>query len=60
MKPMWQVRAEYADGTKVFELFPYSEHMTEGDQQWHLESWLIDRHPGCTWYSVNYIEIEED
>ena len=60
MKPMWEARAEYADGTEVSKLFPYSEYTTEEVQQHRLESWLIDRHPDCTWYSVNYIEIEEN
>ena len=60
MKPMWEARAEYADGTEVSKLFLYSEYRAEADQQYDLECWLLEHHPDCTWYSVDYIEIEED
>lgn len=53
---MWETVAEYADGTSVRRLFAYSEGRNENDQQYDLECWLLERHPGCTWYSVNYIE----
>ncbi len=53
---MWEAVAEYADGTSVRRLFAYSEGRNENDQQYDLECWLLERHPGCTWYSVNYIE----
>ena len=56
---MWEARAEYADGSTVSRLFAYDETAPEEDQQYNLECWLIERRPGCTWYSVNYIEQEE-
>ena len=52
---MWEARAEYADGTTVERLFEYNDRRSDNDQQYELECWLIERHPGCTWYSVNYV-----
>lgn len=52
---MWEARAEYADGTTVERLFAYSESTADGEQQYAIECWLLERHPDCTWYSVNYI-----
>lgn len=56
---MWIARAEYADGTSVEKRFPYHEHGVyerECERQYELECWLIERHDGCTWYSVDYEE----
>ena len=52
---MWEARAEYEDGTSVERYFDYRTDMSDGDQQYELECWLIERHPGCTWYSVNFV-----
>ena len=54
---MWIARAEYADGTSVEGQFPYRErgiYSLECERQHELECWLIERHDGCTWYSVDY------
>ena len=56
---MWEACAEYADGTSIRKTFPYNEngnYSRENERQYELECWLIERHPGCTWYNVNYIE----
>lgn len=55
---MWEAVAEYSDGTSVRRLFQYSATVNENQQQYDIECWLLDRHPGCTFYSVNYIEEE--
>lgn len=58
----WVARAEYADGTSIEKRFPYSEggnYSAECDRQYELEDWLIQRHDGCTWYSVDYVDYEE-
>lgn len=52
---MWEAVAEYADGTSVRRLFEYDDRRNENEQQQDLECWLIERHEGCMWYSVNYI-----
>ena len=52
---MWEARAEYEDGTSVERYFDYRTDMSDGDQQYELECWLIERHPVCTWYSVNFV-----
>ena len=55
---MWEARAEYADGTSVERLFEYhgGSIREENQEQYDIECWLIERHPDCTWYSVNYVE----
>ena len=56
---MWECKAEYADGTTVVRHAPYLEngsYEAECDRQYELECWLLNYHPGCTWYSVNYVE----
>ena len=56
---MWNAVAEYADGTRIEKNFPYYEdgnYQAECERQYELEAWLIERHEGCTFYSVNYIE----
>ena len=55
---MWEARAEYADGTTVSRYFEYDDRRPESEQQYDIECWLIDRHPDCTWYSVDYIGID--
>lgn len=54
---MWEARAKYADGTTVERLFNYSPYADDNEQQYAIECWLLDRHPDCTWYSVNYTEV---
>lgn len=52
---MWEAVAEYADGSSVRRLFSNNENMSDNEQQYEIECWLIGRHEGCTWYSVNWI-----
>ncbi len=52
---MWEARAEYEDGTSIERYFEYDESTNDSDQQHEIEEWLIERKPGCTWYSVNYV-----
>lgn len=51
---MWEARAEYADGTTVERFFEDDENKPDADQQYEIECWLLERHPDCTWYSVNW------
>lgn len=55
---MWEAKAEYADGTTVERLFDYISGSIRQDNQaqYDIECWLIERHPDCIWYSVNYVE----
>lgn len=57
---MWEARAEYEDGTTVERYFESDPRKNESDEQHEIEEWLIGRHDGCTWYSVNWIVEEED
>ena len=55
---MWEARAKYADGTSVERLFAYNangNYLAEQEEQYQLECWLLERHEGCIWYSVDYI-----
>ncbi len=52
---MWEARATYADGTEVLRYFDSNPNMSESDEQYAIEAWLIERHKGCTWYSVNWV-----
>lgn len=53
---MWEARAEYEDGTSVYRLFDSDPRKSENEEQYELECWLIGRHDGCIWYSVNWAE----
>ena len=53
---MWEVRAEYADGTSLEKYFPYYEDENENERQYDLECYAIKYHDDCTWYSVNYVD----
>ena len=53
---MWEARAEYADGTTVERLFEY--HGNDAEEQYLIECWLIERHEGCIWYSVDYVSLD--
>ena len=52
---MWELRAEYADGTTVERLVESNPYKSDAEEQYDLECWLIGRHEGCTWYSVNWV-----
>ena len=52
---MWEANAAYADGTTVERLFEYNWNETDSDQMYSIECWLVGRHPGLIWMSVNYI-----
>lgn len=50
---VWRASATYADGTETDGLYMPNPQLTEEDDQFRLEEWLISRHDGCTWYSVS-------
>ncbi|MBQ1291367.1 MAG: hypothetical protein IIY28_08475 [Lachnospiraceae bacterium] len=52
---MWEARAEYEDGTWIDQYFDYNDRKSDADQQYEIECWLLERHPKCTWYSVDYV-----
>ena len=52
---MWEARAEYQDGSEVYRLFDNNPNLTEAENQYRIECWLIEQKDGCTWYSVNWI-----
>lgn len=51
---MWEARAEYQDGSEVYRLFDDDSNLTESENQYRIECWLIEQKDGCTWYSVNW------
>ena len=53
---MWEARAEYEDGTTIERLFCDNPSMSDEDRQYQLECWLVERRPGCVWYSVNWVQ----
>lgn len=57
----WEARAEYADGSEVCKNIPYIPGSIRQDkqEQYDIECDLIlrgDKHGGCIWYSVSYVE----
>ena len=58
---MWEAYAEYSDGTRVRKLFSSTSNSYSGEceEQYNLECWLIGKHDGCTFYTVNWISEEE-
>ena len=52
---MWEARAKYADGSEIEQFFCEDPDKNENEQQYDIECWLLERYPGCTWYSVNWI-----
>lgn len=50
---MWNLRADYEDGTYI-DKDMYDEDASD-ERQYELESWLIMRHEGCTFYSAVWI-----
>jgi len=56
----WEAVGRYDDGTEIVKYFPYYEdgnYSAEADRQYSLENWIIDAHPGCNFYSVNYVSF---
>ena len=51
----WEARAIYEDGTEIERMFDYNYDLTENDQVYEIECWLLERHEGCTWYSVDWV-----
>ena len=56
---MWEARATYADGTEICQYFADNGN-NENDQQYELKCWLIERDKVCTWYSVNWIDEDDE
>lgn len=57
---MWIAEATYADGTRVKRCFAADPDLTEAEDQYGIECWLIERngnHGICTWYSVIWVNI---
>nr|DAO00801.1 MAG TPA: hypothetical protein [Caudoviricetes sp.] len=54
--------AEYMDGTRIEKNFLYNKegnYSRECTRQYELECWLVEqgeKHGGCTFYSVAYME----
>ena len=54
MKGCFEAIAEYADGSTLFEFFEQIPNKTESEQQYEIESWLIEQHSDCVWYKVKF------
>lgn len=55
----WLAIGRYDDGTEIEKKFPYLEngnYNAEEQRKYELESWLIEQHEGCNFYSVDYVE----
>lgn len=57
---VWEACAIYEDGTSVKRLFWYTEEENDADQQYKLEEWLLTRHDGCKWLSVDLVDSGMD
>ena len=51
---MWEARASYADGFYVEKYFDDNPYKLDADYQYELEEFLIEYHPDCIWYSVDW------
>ena len=49
---VWTADAEYADGSEVHETFEPDRSISEEDDQYNIECWLLERKEGCTWFAV--------
>ena len=54
---LWEVKAEYADGSTFERYFQYEEESYQPDCeiQYNLERLAIERRDDCIWYSVNVV-----
>ena len=55
----WTARARYKDGTEINTTFKYragGDYYKEEEEQYKIECYLIEAHPDCVWYSVDYQE----
>lgn len=62
MNFVWEAVADYEDGTHIEKLFTYNEndnYSKECERQHELEEWLLQKHEGCTFYSVACVEAED-
>lgn len=57
---VWEARAKYDDDTDICKYFPYDKEENDDEEQYVIEEWLISRHKGCVWYSVNLIDRTDD
>ena len=63
---VWEAVGRYEDGTEIRKEFPYranGNYAREEEEQHNLECWLIEQvenHGDCTFYSVNFIEKEDE
>ena len=55
MEGYWMARAIYEDGFEVDRMFEDNPEEAENSQIYRMECWLIERHEGCVWYSVNWV-----
>lgn len=49
---VWRADAEYADGSEVHEVFQPNPNLSEDEDQYRIENWLINDEKECVWYSV--------
>ena len=54
---MWEARARYADGSEIDTVFEDDPRKSDGEMQYEIECWLIERDAECVWYSVNYVYL---
>ena len=58
---MWEARATYNDGTEVCLLIKsFDGRKSDLDQQSEIEEFLITRKSGCNWYSVMWVNLEDE
>lgn len=55
---LWEGRAEYSDGTTYERYFTYDPERNESEQQFEIEEFLVGRKDGCTWWSVEILEVD--
>lgn len=63
MDGMWLGVAEYADGTRIEVKRPYNEgglYAAEEEKRYEIESFLVERREGCTYYSVVYVNDDAE
>ena len=59
----WNAMATYDDGTIIDRDFPYTangNYSKEIEEQYEIESWLLEEHEGCNSYSVSFVLYEDD
>ena len=56
----WIAEAEYPGGKQIEGRFIFDSSVSDSDQQYEAERWLVERNEPPCWYSVRWVNDEEE